>query len=186
MKLPELLRREIPFPDLPWKVLAAGAVVGLLTAAASALDPGRLFEFAELKALNGQFNVRGPVAPRSPIVIVTVDEDSFDELDLAWPWPRALHGKFLDIVGRGKPAAIGLDLIFAEPSARGPSDDLALAGAIARAKNVVLGAALTAVREDRFEKKDLNAPIRPSATGPSASVSSTTTRTSTPSCGARR
>jgi len=161
VKLPELLRRDLPLPDLPWKVLAAGAIIGLLVAAASALDPGRLFEFAELKALNGQFNVRGTMAPRSPIVIVTVDEDSFDELDLAWPWPRAFHGKFLDIVSRGKPAAIGLDLIFAEPSSRGPSDDLALAGAIARARNVVLGAALTTVREDRYEKKDLNAPIRP-------------------------
>jgi class 3 adenylate cyclase len=51
VKLPELLRREIPFPDLPWKVLAAGAVIGLLTMVASALDPGRLFEFTELKAL---------------------------------------------------------------------------------------------------------------------------------------
>ncbi len=148
-------------PDLPWRVLAAGAAIGALVAGASALDPGRLFEFAELKALNGQFNARGTVKPRSPILIVTVDEDSFDELDLAWPWPRALHGRFLDAVSRGKPAAIGLDLIFAEPSSRGPADDAALAGAVARARNVVLGAALTTVREESYEKLDPNAPIRP-------------------------
>src|SRR5262245_746734 len=49
--------RDLPLPDLPWRVLAAGALIGVLTAVASAVDPGRLFEFAELKALNGQFNV---------------------------------------------------------------------------------------------------------------------------------
>jgi hypothetical protein len=54
--------------SLPWRLILAGALVGLVTAAASHVDPGRLFEFLELKALNGQFNVRGPVAPRSPIV----------------------------------------------------------------------------------------------------------------------
>ena len=147
--------------DLPWRLIAAGALVGLLIAAWSAVDPFRLFEVAELKALNGQFNLRGPVAPRSPIVIVTVDEDSFDELDLQWPWPRALHGKFLDIVGQGKPAAIGLDIIFSEPSSRGDADDQALAESVARARVVVLGAALTVVREAGFVKEDLNAPRRP-------------------------
>ena len=151
----------VKLPDLPWRVLAAGGLIGLLVAAASTVDPFRLFHFAELKALNGQFNLRGPLPPRSPILIVTVDEDSFDELDLAWPWPRALHAKFLDIVSRGKPAAIGLDLIFAEPSLRGPGDDQALAEAVARARNVVLGAALTVVREESFVKEDLNPPIRP-------------------------
>ena len=151
--------------SLPWRLILAGALVGLVTAAASHADPGRIFEFLELKALNGQFNVRGPVAPRSPIVIVTIDEDSFDELELAWPWPRALHGTFLDVVGQAKPAAIGLDVIFAESSARGPADDRALADAVTRARRVVLGAALTEVREQigdlMADKTDLNAPIRP-------------------------
>ncbi|HUG36707.1 MAG TPA: adenylate/guanylate cyclase domain-containing protein, partial [Candidatus Limnocylindrales bacterium] len=147
--------------NLPWRLIAAGALVGLLTAAWSAIDPFRLFEVAELKAFNGQFNLRGPIAPRSPIVIVTVDEDSFDELDLQWPWPRALHGKFLDIVSRGKPAAIGLDLIFSEPSSRGEADDQAMGESVTRAEVVVLGAALTVVREAGFVKEDLNAPRRP-------------------------
>ena len=155
-------------PSLPWRLLAAGTLVGVLTAVTSAVDPFRLFEVAELKALNGQFNLRGPIAPKSPIVIVTVDEDSFDELDLAWPWPRALHGKLLDIVSRGKPAAVGLDLIFSEPSSRGEADDRAMADAVARAGNVVLGAALTVVREAEFVKEDLNPPRRPIRDGAAA------------------
>jgi CHASE2 domain-containing sensor protein len=41
------------------------------------------------------------------------------------PWPRALHAKFPDIVSRGMPAVITLDILFIEPSSRGPADDQA-------------------------------------------------------------
>jgi adenylate cyclase len=118
-----------------------------------------LFEGVERWSLNTQFHLRGPVSPIAPIVIVSIDEDSFDELDLQWPWPRALHGEFLDTVSRGKPIAVGLDLVFAEPSARGPEDDRALGEAVGRAGNVVLGAAITEVKTPLFTKEDLNAPI---------------------------
>lgn len=117
------------------------------------------FEGVERWGLNTLFHLRGPLPPQAPIVIVSIDEDSFDELDLQWPWPRALHAKLLDIVSRGKPAAIGIDLIFAEPSSRGRADDQALALAIARAGNVVLGAALTEVTTPLYSKEDLNPPI---------------------------
>src|SRR5207249_10020722 len=60
---------------------------------------------------------------------------------LPWPFPRALHGKLLDVISGGRPLAIGVDLLFPEPSARGPNDDAALGAAVARAKNVVLAAA---------------------------------------------
>jgi adenylate cyclase len=144
-----------------WRLLLVGGLVGLATVGAAALDPLGFFEGAELKGLNAHFRLRGPVRPISPIVIVTIDEDSFDELNQTWPWPRALHAQLLDIVSRARPAAIGLDLVFAEPSSRGAADDQALALAVARAGNVVLGAALTTVTEARFVKEDLNPPIRP-------------------------
>ncbi len=143
------------------RLVVAGGLVGLAVAVASWVDPFGVFEVAELKALDGQFLLRGPRAPASPVVIVSIDEDSFDELDLAWPWPRELHARFLDRVSAARPAAVGLDIVFAEPSSRGPADDEALAGAVARAGNVVLGAALTVVRESGFVKEDLNPPIRP-------------------------
>ena len=115
----------------------------------------------ELKALNGQFALRGPRTPKAPVVIITIDEDSFAELNMPWPWPRALHAKLIDIVMRGKPAAIALDILFLEPSARGPRDDEALAQAIARSGKVVLAAGLSEVRESGWikEKRDLNPPL---------------------------
>jgi len=143
----------------PWRVLLAGSLVGLVVALAAAANPFHFFEIAELKALDARFSLRGPRPPTAPIVVVTIDEDSFDGLNLAWPWPRALHGKFLDIVGRGKPVAIGMDILFSEPSSRGPADDRALAVAVARARTVVLGAALTEVDAAGSDKESINAPI---------------------------
>ncbi len=142
-----------------WRVLLAGSLVGLVVALAAAANPLHFFEIAELKALDARFSLRGARPPAAPIVVVTIDEDSFDGLNLAWPWPRALHGKFLDIVSRGKPVAIGMDILFSEPSSRGPADDRTLAVAVARARKVVLGAALTEVDAAGSDKESINAPI---------------------------
>jgi adenylate cyclase len=117
------------------------------------------FEFLELKSLDLRFVLRGPVTPASPIVIVSIDEDSFDELDLSWPWPRALHGKLLALLRQGRAAVVGLDLLFIEPSLRGAEDDRALGEAVARAGNVVLGAVFTEIKEALFTKEDLNPPL---------------------------
>jgi adenylate cyclase len=136
--------------------LLVGLAAGVLTAwlmAAGAL------ERTDLAVLDRLFALRGPRVPAGPIVIVAIDEDSFDELDLAWPFPRALHGVLLDQIAAAGAAAIGLDLLFPEPSSRGPEDDAALGVSVARAGNVVLGAAITTVAESFYVKVDLNAPI---------------------------
>jgi len=143
-----------------WRVLLAGSLAGLAVVLLAAFDPLSFFEIAELKALDAQFTLRGPREPQSPIVLVTIDEDSFDGLNLAWPWPRRVHAKFLDIVGRGGPVAIGMDILFTEPSSRGPADDAALAAAVDRSRDrIVLAAALTTVGDASFVKQALNPPI---------------------------
>jgi adenylate cyclase len=134
-----------------------GALVGLAVVLTSFFGG---LEGIERWGLNTLFQLRGPQPPQSPIVIVSIDEDSFDELNLAWPFPRALHAQLLDIVSQSHPAAIGLDIVFAEPSARGPEDDGALARAIGRAGNVILAAAMTVVQEASYIKEDLNPPIK--------------------------
>jgi adenylate cyclase len=134
-----------------------GTFLGLAVALVSFFG---LLEGVERWGLNTQFHLRGPRPPQTPIVIVSIDEDSFDELNLPWPWPRALHAQLLDIVSQGRPAVVGLDILFAEPSSRGSEDDLALAEAVGRASNVFLAAALTVVREPSYTKEDLNAPIK--------------------------
>ncbi len=146
------------------RTLLGGLVAGLATAAL--LYSGAL-DGVELATLDRLFLLRGPQTPSLPIVIVTIDEDSFDDLGLAWPFPRALHGRLLDRLSEGHPLAIGVDLIFSEPSSRGAADDEALAAAVARAGNVVLGAAPNK-RYDLGEQEDANLPIFSLRTGAAA------------------
>ncbi|MGH7473614.1 MAG: CHASE2 domain-containing protein, partial [Candidatus Methylomirabilales bacterium] len=134
-----------------------GGGVGVIVGLVSLLGA---LEFLELKSLDVRFFLRGPLRPASPIVIVSIDEDSFDELDLAWPFPRALHGRLLDLLRQGRPVAIGLDILFPEPSSRGLRDDQALGRAVARAGNVVLGAVFSETSGEFSEKQDLNPPIK--------------------------
>jgi adenylate cyclase len=151
----------VTFATLPWRTILAGSLIGLAAALADAYDVSGFLANNELKAVNAQFSLRGARTPHAPVIVITIDEDSFAELNLPWPWPRALHAKLIDIVGRGKPAAIALDILFLEPSARGPADDQALARAIARSGKVVLAAGLSEVRESGWikEKQDLNPPM---------------------------
>lgn len=136
--------------------LTRGPVLALLVLAAGWLG---LFETPELKALDSLFALRGGRDGAAPIVIVSIGEDSFDELNLAWPWPRALQGEIVERIAAGRPAAIGIDVAFPEPSGRGPDDDEQLAESIGRAKRVVLAAALSTVEDATYRKEDLNPPI---------------------------
>ncbi|HSB43322.1 MAG TPA: CHASE2 domain-containing protein [Methylomirabilota bacterium] len=148
------------FLTASWRVLLAGSLAGLAIVLLAASNPLSFFEIAELKALDAQFTLRGPREAQSPIVVVTIDEDSFDGLNLAWPWPRQVHAKFLDIVGRGGPAAIGMDILFTEPSSRGPADDATLGAAVDRWRDrIVLASALTTVGDASFVKQGMNPPI---------------------------
>ena len=117
------------------------------------------FEKFEGWGFNVQLAVRGPIQPQSPIIIISIDEDSFDELQFQWPWPRSLHAQFLHTLRQGNPLIIGFDVLFTEPSQLGPEDDEALGTAIRQAENVVLAAALSHVDRGFYRKDNLNLPI---------------------------
>ncbi len=57
-------------------------------------------------------------APRHPatgsVTIVDLDEASFERLG-QWPWPRYRVARLLERIHEGGAAAVGLDLVFAEP-----------------------------------------------------------------------
>lgn len=78
------------------------------------------------------------VPGQPPIVVVAIDEPSFAELGSRWPWRRDLHARLVDALTRAGAAAIGFDIIFAEPSTA--ENDDALAQAVARSGRVVLAA----------------------------------------------
>ncbi len=53
--------------------------------------------------------------------IVAIDERALDARG-QWPWPRAQVGELISAIGRHAPAAIGIDVIFAEPGRSADGD----------------------------------------------------------------
>ena len=75
--------------------------------------------------------------PAPSFVVVAIDEPSFAQIGLPWPWPRSLHAALVEQLVAGGARTIAFDVLFDVPAAN-PEDDEALAGAMRLAGNVVL------------------------------------------------
>lgn len=123
-------------------VAAAGIAMGALL---SLTDPGQrvewsLYDFYMLRSVRN-------ADPAPGIVVVAIDEPSFAEVGLPWPWPRSLHANLIDRLVEGGARTIAFDVLFDVPSAD-PQDDREMAEAIRGAGSVVL-ACDQAVIDDR-------------------------------------
>ncbi|HSH90467.1 MAG TPA: CHASE2 domain-containing protein, partial [Ramlibacter sp.] len=108
-----------------------GWVIGL------ALSFTPAWHIVELKVFD-LLTVAKPPKQSLPISIVGIDEASFTQLGLRWPWPREVHAQLVDRLAKAGAAVIAFDVLFTEEST--PADDDALARAIKAAGNVVLAA----------------------------------------------
>lgn len=68
------------------------------------------------------------------VVVIAIDEPSFQELNQTWPWPRSMHARLVEALFDAGATAVVLDLIFAEPS----PDDAVLAATLRKRGPVVL------------------------------------------------
>jgi adenylate cyclase len=127
----------------PYAVVAGIAIAVGVAIAVS--DPGQRVEWY----LYDRFMERAAAGsdPAPEIVVVAIDELSFNEIGMAWPWPRSLHAALVDQLAEGGARSIVFDILFDAPGADAGGDE-ALADAMARAGNVVLGTH-QAVVEDR-------------------------------------
>jgi adenylate cyclase len=105
-----------------WAIVAAASESGLL----------RPVELLEVDIL---LLATAPQAPRAPIVVVTIDEDTLAEKPLR-PFPRGWHAQLVDRLNQAGARVIALDVALIEPS--DPKEDHALAEAIRRSHAVVV------------------------------------------------
>jgi HD-GYP domain-containing protein (c-di-GMP phosphodiesterase class II) len=89
----------------------------------------------ERDSLRARFALRSAEPPKD-VAVVGVDDQTFDERDLQWPFPRSEHATAIDELRKAGARVIAYDVQFTE--ATKPAEDLALFDAIARAGNVVL------------------------------------------------
>jgi adenylate cyclase len=85
-----------------------------------------------------------------PITIVAIDESSFSDMGIQWPWPRSLHARLIERLSKAGAAVIAFDLVFSERS--DPAEDQKFAKAIKKAGTVIL-AADQAYEETLFTKQ---------------------------------
>ena len=103
------------------------------------LLPG--FQLVDYRIFDIFSTLSPPVPETTPVILVGIDEPSFAELNMQWPWPREIHGELIDSLSSAGAAVIALDIVFAEPST--DESDHALAESIRRAGNVLLASDLT-------------------------------------------
>jgi adenylate cyclase len=104
--------------------VAAGLVALTIFLAAVILLPKTMSEALRDSAfdlvLAGDQPLRRPVASDLRVIVVDIDRASIDALG-AWPWPRATMARLVEAVASVRPAAIAIDVLFAEPDDRSPA-----------------------------------------------------------------
>ncbi|MEP7037669.1 MAG: CHASE2 domain-containing protein, partial [Acidobacteriota bacterium] len=97
-----------------------------------------------LYAQDQLMRTRGTLDEPNDIVIVAIDETSIAKLG-QFPWRRGLTADVLNKISEGQPKAIALDVLYSEQTDE--ADDSALADAVKRAGNVVIGEQLIENRD---------------------------------------
>ncbi|MBF0378948.1 MAG: adenylate/guanylate cyclase domain-containing protein [Desulfamplus sp.] len=101
------------------------------------------------------------------VIIVAIDEPSFKQIKLRWPWPRTLHAQLIEKLSNAGAAAIAFDILFPEKSSN-ESEDAIFAEAIKKAGNVVLAANLTITGRQGYETYFVEDPVETLASAASA------------------
>jgi adenylate cyclase len=110
----------------------AAILIGVVLAAYAA----GVVDGPERDTVDARFTVRGDQGPPKDIVLVGIDDVTFNDLQTRWPFPRSLHAQAIDRLSAAGAKVIAYDIQFTEPTT--PRQDNALIGAVDRADHVVL------------------------------------------------
>jgi adenylate cyclase len=95
-----------------------------------------VFGELDLDTVDWRFSIRGEQSPPPELAIVKIDDVTFDELNLQWPFPRSRHGRVITRLKEDGAKVIAYDVQFSEPSPD-PAEDNALMDAARASGNVV-------------------------------------------------
>ena len=96
------------------RMLAAVAFVAAAVACTIQLTGG--LERLELSTVDARFLLRGERPAPGNLLVVAIDDKTFDALDERWPFSRNRFAKVLEEVSAGDPAVIVYDVQFTEQS----------------------------------------------------------------------
>jgi adenylate cyclase len=152
------------FPEgarLRWKPFTAASTVGIIVGLAlgfsdqaQRLDWQIYDRFMRVATRNAE--------PPGDIVVVAIDELSFSEIGMQWPWPRRVYAELIDKLARAGARTIVFDLLF-DVDSTDPEDDHQLAAAMKQAGNVVLGADRADIADRAYSVVQWTGPAAPLA-----------------------
>lgn len=95
------------------------------------------FQTLEHKASDLLFRLRGPQSvDDSPVVLVTISQQAYEEIPYDYPWPRELYARLIENLNEAGARAVGIDVMFDVP--RDSTSDRLFAQALDEYENVVL------------------------------------------------
>jgi adenylate cyclase len=131
------VRRRATTRRLRRTLLAAVALFAVGTVIV--LDATGAFDRAELSTVDARFEIRGARAVPNDVVVLGIDDVTFDELKERWVFSRRTFAKALAGVASDHPRAIVYDVEFAERSKDTLGDNMLILNT-RKAGNVVLSA----------------------------------------------
>ena len=124
-------------PAVARRTRLAAALLGaaLAIAVAVAAHSAGMLDRAEDATVDLRFGLRERPVP-DDILVVAIDDATFSDLGVRWPFPRSLHARAIDRLRLDGARAIVYDVQFTERTV--PAQDNALYAAVARAGDVIL------------------------------------------------
>jgi adenylate cyclase len=131
------------------KALSASLTIVILMTGLVYSPIGKILEQLYLDNL---FYLRGVEQQSNDVLVVGIDETSFSELNLRWPWPRNLHATLVNNLFDKGAKAVAFDILFPEP-AYSKQEDEAFSAAINTHKNTFLAMDINVINEKSYVQK---------------------------------
>ncbi|WKZ39567.1 MAG: adenylate/guanylate cyclase domain-containing protein [Anaerolineales bacterium] len=141
-------------------ILLAGTVILLLIIQAAALLPGVTTPLESLEYSTRDFlmRLRGPQTSSDDIVIVAIDDFSFQWTGYQWPWSRSYLAEIVDQINAGGAKVVGVDILLFEPDAD-PGGDEAFSEALGESQYAINILQITRRTDQQFTSQTLSQPL---------------------------
>ncbi|MBE0669400.1 MAG: adenylate/guanylate cyclase domain-containing protein [Anaerolineales bacterium] len=143
-------------------ILLLGTLTLLLLVQIAGLFPNVTtpFEQMEYSARDLLMRLRGEETPSDDIVIVAIDDESFNWTGFQWPWPRSYFAEIVDQINAGGGKVIGVDIFLFEPDQNVENDQL-FADALGRSNSAVNVLQILKRGDEQFTTFTLLQPLTP-------------------------
>jgi adenylate cyclase len=118
-----------------------------------------IFKTLEDRSVDWRFKMRGTIPVTAPVIIVSIDDESFSKMPERWTWPRKFYGRAIDNLKKWGAKVIAFDMVYSEPTSSNPKEDDAFAASLKKAGNVVIGMMFTFSSNDKIDTATLDLPI---------------------------